>query len=234
MAKYQKVQKVNDLIKVKRVLVSCTDKEGLISNRNFEIKGFPKCGIIGELAKVNPDIIFISTGSTYKLLSEAGYQTIGLAEYTDFPEMKTGLVKSLHPKVYAGILGHLYTEDDAIFMNEHGIEPIDLVIVNFYDLQGTIVGNCDCEDKRQAIDIGGPTLCHAARKSYINTALIADKGEYMSFIRNLTQNNGYISLKERIQMAKKASKVLTQLMLDIDNIVQGTSVDEIEKVYDVV
>lgn len=116
MATIQKVTCIDDNIKINRVLVSCTNKIGLTSNAGISIDGYPENGIIGELSKINPDILFISTGNTFQVLKKAGFNVIELSEYTGYPEMKTGLVKSLHPKIHAGILGHLYTDDDREFM----------------------------------------------------------------------------------------------------------------------
>ncbi|MDE5802026.1 MAG: hypothetical protein K2I22_03800 [Lachnospiraceae bacterium] len=231
MATIQKVTCIDDNIKINRVLVSCTNKIGLTSNAGISIDGYPENGIIGELSKINPDILFISTGNTFQVLKKAGFNVIELSEYTGYPEMKTGLVKSLHPKIHAGILGHVYTDDDREFMQEHEIYPIDLVIINFYDLQKEIDNNTDIESKRQAIDIGGPTLCHAARKSFIHTALLTSNQEYMAFMNHVRTNHGSISLKYRLELAQKASALYTELMLSVNNIVQNISYEELENTY---
>lgn len=234
MSIVQNVSKIDDKIKIRKVLVSCTDKTGLISNEGMEIKEFPQDGLIGEMVRINPEIQFISTGNTYKLLKEAGVNVIEISEYTGYPEMKTGLVKSLHPKIHAGILGHIYTADDIEFMEQHNIEPIDAVIINFYDLQNEIDNNSDIESKRQAIDVGGPTLCHASRKSFIHTALIASKDEYIDFITYLRENDGSVSLKYRLKMAQKASKIYTQLMIEVDNIIENITYEELERAYEII
>lgn len=231
MATIQKVAQIDDNIKIKRVLVSCTNKIGLISNAGMEIEGYPENGLIGELSRINPDILFISTGNTFKVLNEAGANVIELSEYTGYPEMKTGLVKSLHPKIHAGILGHLYIEDDREFMLEHDIYPIDLVIINFYDLQKEIDNKSDIESIRQAIDVGGPTMCHAARKSFIHTALLTSNQEYGTFINHVRENQGSVSLKYRLELAKKASEIYTELMLKVNNIIQNISYEELDNTY---
>lgn len=233
MATIQKVTHIDDNIEIKKVLVSCTNKIGLISNTGMNIKDYPEDGIIGELSRINPDILFISTGNTFKVLQQAGVNVIELSEYTGYPEMKTGLVKSLHPKIHAGILGHLYTEDDREFMKEHEIYPIDTVIINFYDLQKEMDNNSDIESKRQAIDVGGPTLCHAARKSFIHTALLTSSQEYMAFISHIRKNQGSISLKYRLELAKKASELYTKLMQDVNHIVQNISYEELQNTYNI-
>ena len=231
MAVIQKVTQIDDNIKIRRVLVSCTNKMGLTSDAGMEIEGYPEKGLIGELSKINPDILFISTGNTFKVLKEAGVNVMEISEYTGYPEMKTGLVKSLHPKIHAGILGHLYTEDDREFMQEHDIYPVDLVIINFYDLQKEIDNNSDIESIRQAIDVGGPTLCHAARKSFIHIALLASSQEYGAFIYHVRENQGSVSLKYRLELAKKASEIYTDLMLNVNNIIQNISYQELESTY---
>jgi len=132
MAEIEYVKKVDDLIKLKLVLVSCTNKKGLVSNDGIE--GVPENGILGKIAEKNPDVVFISTGGTYKLLKEAGLPVIQVSEYTKYPEMKTGLVKSLHPAIHAGLLAHNHTSSDDEFMKENGLKYIDALIVNFYAL----------------------------------------------------------------------------------------------------
>jgi len=233
MAVIQNVSKIDNFLKIQKVLVSCTDKIGLASNEGMEEKNFPENGIIGRLAEINPNILFISTGNTYSYLKKLRVNVVDMSEYTQYPEMKTGLVKSLHPKIHAGILGHIYTPDDKDFMQEHEISPIDLVIVNFYDLQKEIDSNSNVESKRQAIDIGGPTLCHAARKSFINTALLVDPLEYNSFLKHVEKNEGKLSLAYRLEMAQKASRVYTELMIKVNDIVQDITYEQLEKCYDI-
>ena len=174
MAEIEYVKKVDDLIKLKLVLVSCTNKEGLVSNKRGDsiIEGIPENGILGFIAEKNPDVLFISTGGTYKLLKEASLPVIQVSEYTKYPEMKTGLVKSLHPAIHAGLLAHNHTESDDEFMKEQGLKYIQALIVNFYALDEMMADeNTTFEMVRQAIDVGGPSMSHNARKAFISTSI---------------------------------------------------------------
>ena len=134
-----------------------------------------------------------------------------MADYISFPEMKTGMVKTLHPLIYAGILGNKYVDDDSEFFSEHGINEIDVVVVNFYNLYEKELGD-DFEEIRQAIDIGGPTMCHAARKSFLNTAILSSPELYKEFCDEIIQNTGSITLKLRLKLAQNASIILSKLM----------------------
>lgn len=177
------VKKIDDLIKIRYVLVSCTDKRGLINNVRMP-DGFPDNGLLGTIAELNPEVVFIATGKTYEMIKNSNLNVMEVADYINFPEMKTGMVKTLHPAIYAGILGNKYVKDDLDFFKEHGIKEIDAVIVNFYDLYEKKVGD-DFEGIRQAIDIGGPTMCHAARKSFLNTVILPNPNTYLDFCNEM-------------------------------------------------
>ncbi len=182
MAEIEYVKKVDKFIKLKYVLVSCTDKRGLISNiKNYgdKMEGIPVCGVLGFIKKMNPDVLFISTGGTFQLIKAAGLNVIEVSEWTGYPEMKSGLVKSLHPTVHAGILAHKYTESDNDYMGKQKLKYIDAVIVNFYNLVITTKREkSSFEMIRQTIDVGGPTMSHNARKAFISTVLITNIAEY--------------------------------------------------------
>jgi phosphoribosylaminoimidazolecarboxamide formyltransferase/IMP cyclohydrolase len=180
---------------------------------------------------LNPGVQFISTGETYNIIKKADYNVIEMGVYTGYPEIKTGLVKSLHPKIHAGILGHLKTADDSEFMREHGIPAIDAVIVNFYDLQNAVEGHHDFESIRQAIDIGGPTLCHSSRKAFISTAVMASIESYHLFLIDIEKHHGCVSLSCRLKLAKETSSIYTKLMLSVDSIFQNVDFDELTNCY---
>jgi len=231
------VKKVDDLIKLKLIMVSCTNKEGLVSNKRKGgsiIEGVPENGLLGFIAEKNPDVVFISTGGTYKLLKEAGLPVIQVSEFTKYPEMKTGLVKSLHPAIHAGLLAHKYTKSDDEFMKEHGLRYIDALIVNFYALDKTMKKkDASFEMIRQAIDVGGPSMSHNARKAFISTALITEPTNYKMLIKELEKNNGAISLATRLALAKKASKMITEYLLSVDKAIQNTEMKDLEECYDI-
>lgn len=231
MAVIKNVDKVANYITLNHVLVSCTNKIGLVSNEGMG-RDFPEDGLLGFLSRINPNTTFISTGNTYSLIKHnTNLNVIEMSEYTGYPEMKTGLVKSLHPKIHAGILGHIYTPEDCEFLQEHGIPTIDAVIVNFYDLKSRISENADFESLRQAIDVGGPTMCHASRKSFINTAIVVNPNQYPNLISHLSEKGGRVSLKYRLQLAKEASSSFTNLMNDVNTIFQKATYSDLEEVY---
>src|SRR5690606_9699726 len=113
----------------------------------------------------------LSTGGTYKLLEENQIPATEIADYTGFPEMMDGRGKTLHPKVHGGILARR-GQDDAV-MQEHGIQPIDLVVVNLYPFEKTVAKqDCSLEDAVENIDIGGPTMVRAAAKNHAHVAIV--------------------------------------------------------------
>ncbi len=121
------------------------------------------------------------------------------------------MVKTLHPLIHAGILGNKYTESDQEYMDDFHIQPIDAIIINFYGFSEAVDNNESLEIIRQNIDIGGASLCHAARKAFINTVLIANPSEYGKMIDNISQNAGCSTMEYRLNAAKRASKHLTKI-----------------------
>lgn len=237
MSEIEHVKKVDNLIKLHNVLVSCTNKDGLVSNVKKDgtvIDGLPPNGLLGEIKRTNPEVLFISTGGTFSVIKEAGLPVIEVSTLTKFPEMKTGLVKSLHPAVHAGILAHKHTSSDDEFMKEQNLKYIDAVIVNFYALDAMMEdADATFEMIRQSIDIGGPSMSHNARKAFISTALITDPANYKDLVAELGVNSGAISLKTRLDLAKKASKMITDYLISVDRAIQGISYDELKECYGV-
>ncbi|MBT3196352.1 MAG: bifunctional phosphoribosylaminoimidazolecarboxamide formyltransferase/IMP cyclohydrolase, partial [Gammaproteobacteria bacterium] len=137
-------------MKIKRALISVSDKSGIVD-------------FAEQLAQQGVDIL--STGGTAKLLTENGITVTEVSDYTGFPEMMDGRVKTLHPKVHGGLLGRRGT-DDAV-MAAHDILPIDLVVVNLYPFEKTVANpDCDLPTAIENIDIGGPTMLRAAAKNH--------------------------------------------------------------------
>lgn len=172
---------------VRRALLSVSDKTGLIDfARNLNTLG----------------IELLSTGGTYKAIQEAGIPVTEVSSYTGFPEMMDGRVKTLHPKVHGGLLGRRGT-DDAI-MAEHGIKPIDLLVVNLYPFEATIAkADCTLEDAIENIDIGGPTMLRAAAKNHADVAVITDIADYGRVLEELNANQGQLSHATRFDLAIK-------------------------------
>jgi len=141
---------MNDLKTVQRALISVSDKTGIVE-------------FARALSQMGVELL--STGGTFKLLGENGITVTEVADYTGFPEMMDGRVKTLHPKIHGGILGRRGT-DDAV-MEEHGIRAIDMVVVNLYPFAATVADpSCDLPRAIENIDIGGPTMVRSAAKNH--------------------------------------------------------------------
>lgn len=171
--------------KVTRALISVSDKTGIV---DF-------CRELNQL-----DIEILSTGGTFKTLSENNIPATEVSDYTGFPEMMDGRVKTLHPKVHGGILGRRGI-DDAV-MSANGIQPIDMVVVNLYPFEQTIAKpDCDFETAIENIDIGGPTMIRAAAKNHTDVAVVVNPIAYASIIEELKSNANQLSAKTRFNLA---------------------------------
>ncbi|CAA6826053.1 MAG: IMP cyclohydrolase (EC / Phosphoribosylaminoimidazolecarboxamide formyltransferase (EC [uncultured Thiotrichaceae bacterium] len=173
---------------VTRALISVSDKTDVLE--------FAK-----QLNERNVEIL--STGGTAKLLADNAIPVIEVSDYTGFPEMMDGRVKTLHPKIHGGILGRRGT-DDAI-MAEHDIPPIDLVVVNLYPFEATVVReDCTLPDAIENIDIGGPTMVRSSAKNHANVAIVVDPTDYTDLIKALDANSGSLPHSLRFDLAVKA------------------------------
>ena len=212
MAGIEYVKKIDDLVKINYVFATATDKSGLVSNKRKDgsvIEGLPENGLIGVLFEVNPEAVVISTGGTAKLIAEAGYKVKEVSDYTGWPEMKTGLVKSMDPKLYVGMLAHPYTKSDAEFMKEQGFPSIDMVLANFYPFEKAVEDNPLTMYKeafeviRQNMDVGGPTAVHTSRKGFLTTAVATRPEDYVRFAKDLREFKGCINLESRTEAILK-------------------------------
>lgn len=173
---------------MKRALISVSDKTGIVE-------------LARELAAMGVEII--STGGTAKALADAGIAVIGVSDITGFPECLDGRVKTLHPKVHGGLLAMRSNAEHMRQLEELGIEPIDLVIINLYPFKQTILkGNVELEEAIENIDIGGPTMLRAAAKNYQDVVVLVDPQDYGHTMEEL-KTTGRISLKTRFQLAYK-------------------------------
>ena len=175
---------------IKQALISVSDKTGIV-----------------ELAKelIRHNITILSTGGTAKLLQEAGIPVIEAGDYTNFPEMLDGRVKTLHPKIHAGILARNDVPDHQRALEQASIPNIELVIVNLYPFKQTVAKpDCSFDDAIENIDIGGPTMVRAAAKNYCKVAIVTDPQDYLQFSRELVENKGSVSLATRFRLAQKA------------------------------
>lgn len=179
---------MSDLVKVRRALISVSDKSG-----------------IGEFASALRalGVELLSTGGTYRLLRELGLDVTEVADYTGFPEMMDGRVKTLHPKVHGGILGRRGQDDNV--MAAHGIDPIDMVVVNLYPFSATVANpDCTVEDAIENIDIGGPTMVRAAAKNHPFVTIVVNASDYGEILSEMQSNGGSTSLESRFNLAIKA------------------------------
>ena len=175
---------------ITRALISVSDRTGIV-----------------EFAQtlVEAGVEILSTGGTAKLLAEKGLPVIEVADYTGFPEMLDGRVKTLHPKVHGGILGRRDLPEHVAKMAEHGIGNIDLVCVNLYPFEATIANpDCTLEDAIENIDIGGPTMVRSAAKNWAHVAIVTDSADYAALSEELRANAGKLSKATRFALAKKA------------------------------
>ncbi|MGB1906007.1 MAG: bifunctional phosphoribosylaminoimidazolecarboxamide formyltransferase/IMP cyclohydrolase, partial [Spongiibacter sp.] len=173
---------------VKRALISVSDKSGIVD-------------FASQLADLGIELL--STGGTFRLLQENGIAVTEVADYTGFPEMMDGRVKTLHPKVHGGILGRRGTDDSV--MQDHGIDAIDMVVVNLYPFEATVANpDCTLEDAIENIDIGGPTMVRAAAKNHRDVTIVVNSGDYPRILEELRNNNGATEHATRFDLAIKA------------------------------
>jgi len=176
------------MAKIERALISLTDKSG--------IEGFAK-----ELADLGLEIL--STGGTAKKIREAGIAVKDVSEFTGFPEMLDGRVKTLHPKVHGGILNQRANESHRSQCAEHNIENIDLIAVNLYAFEKTVADpNCSLADAIENIDIGGPTMLRSSAKNFHDVTVIVDPADYPQVIKEIKEF-GNTTLKTRFKLARK-------------------------------
>ncbi len=180
---------------IARALISVTDKSGIVEFAQF-------------LAEHNVEIL--STGGTAKMLREGGVKVTEVSEFTGFPEMLDGRVKTLHPKVHAGILARRDLASHLEQMERQNLKFIDLVVVNLYQFEKAVAKpGCTLEDAIENIDIGGPTLLRASAKNYQAVTVVVDPTDYSKVMHEMKINKGATNLATRFALAKKVFK-LTQ------------------------
>ncbi|MBP6123122.1 MULTISPECIES: bifunctional phosphoribosylaminoimidazolecarboxamide formyltransferase/IMP cyclohydrolase [Providencia] len=173
---------------IRRALLSVSDKTGVV-----------------EFAKAlsHRGVELLSTGGTAKLLAESGLKVTEVSDYTGFPEMMDGRVKTLHPKVHGGILGRRGIDDG--IMQEHDIAPIDMVVVNLYPFAQTVAKpNCTLEDAIENIDIGGPTMVRSAAKNHKDVTIVVNSNDYQTIIDEMDNHGNSLNGSTRFDLAIKA------------------------------
>ncbi|AVF75746.1 bifunctional phosphoribosylaminoimidazolecarboxamide formyltransferase/IMP cyclohydrolase [Vibrio alginolyticus] len=176
---------MNNARPIRRALISVSDKTGIVE-------------FAQALAERGVDIL--STGGTARLLAEQGIAVTEVSDYTGFPEMMDGRVKTLHPKVHGGVLGRRGQDDDV--MEKHGINPIDMVVVNLYPFAETVAKEgCTLADAVENIDIGGPTMVRSAAKNHKDVTIVVNAGDYGRVIAEMDANEKSLTLETRFDLA---------------------------------
>ena len=197
---------------VRRALISVSDKTGIVEFA----QGLAARGVV-----------LLSTGGTYRLLRDNNIAVTEVSEHTQFPEMMDGRVKTLHPKIHGGILGRR-GQDDAV-MQEHGIAPIDLVVVNLYPFAQTVAKpDCSLDDAIENIDIGGPTMVRAAAKNHAHVGIVVNSGDYARVLVSLDADKG-LTHALRFDLAVKAFEHTAQYDGMIANYLGARVNDDVEK-----
>ena len=178
------------LKRIKRALISVSDKAGIV-NFAKQLKEF--------------GVEIISTGGTAKTLRDAGIDVRDVSDVTGFPEIMDGRVKTLHPKIHGALLGLRENPEHVAAMQQHGIEPIDMVVINLYPFQETIKrGGVTLEEAIEQIDIGGPAMIRSAAKNYADIAVVTDVGDYPAVAKELAANEAALSNLTRRRLAERA------------------------------
>ncbi|UYI46961.1 bifunctional phosphoribosylaminoimidazolecarboxamide formyltransferase/IMP cyclohydrolase [Vibrio natriegens] len=176
---------MNNARPIRRALISVSDKTGIVEFAQ---------------ALVERGVDILSTGGTARLLAEQGIAVTEVSDYTGFPEMMDGRVKTLHPKVHGGVLGRRGQDDEV--MAQHGINPIDMVVVNLYPFAETVAKDgCTLEDAVENIDIGGPTMVRSAAKNHKDVTIVVNASDYDRVIAEMDANDKSLTLETRFDLA---------------------------------
>jgi len=202
------------MAKIRRAVISVSNKKGVV-----------------ELAKElnTMGVELLSTGGTAKALRDAVISVKDVSDYTGFPEMLDGRVKTLHPKVHGGLLSRRNNPKDMEEIKKHGIDTIDMVVVNLYPFEETVSKpGVSFDDAIENIDIGGPTMLRSSSKNFQDVAVLIDPADYEKVIQEMKDLKGDLSYKTRLQLAKKVfshtsrydtiiTEYLTKIIEDMGN-----------------
>jgi phosphoribosylaminoimidazolecarboxamide formyltransferase/IMP cyclohydrolase len=198
--------------KLKRALISVSDKRGVV-----------------ELAQAlnSYEVEILSTGGTAKALRKADIPVKDVSEHTDFPEMMDGRLKTIHPKIHGGLLGRRDRKEDREDMQKHGIEPIDMLVVNLYPFEATISKEgTTFNDALENIDIGGPAMLRAASKNFQDVAVVVDPNDYEGVISEMINLRGELSYNTKARLARKVFEHTARYDTVISNYLMGMSEEE--------
>ena len=191
------VEKIDNLVRVRHLLISVSDKTGLET-------------FVPQLMEANPDLKIFSTGGTFTRLREilgtaADACLTQVSDYTGQPETQGGLVKTLDFRIYLGLLTETYNDAHQDDLKRTGAVPIDMVVVNLYPFKETISrADVTVEQARGNIDIGGPCMIRASAKNFIRVASVVDPSDYEAIVSELKANDGALSLELRYRLAQRA------------------------------
>jgi phosphoribosylaminoimidazolecarboxamide formyltransferase/IMP cyclohydrolase len=175
--------------KIERAVISVTDKTGIVEFAK-SLAGF--------------GVRILSTGGTAKVIRNQGIPVADISEYTGFPEMLDGRVKTLHPKVHGGLLGIRDIPELVNMMKKHGIEPIDLLVVNLYPFEKTVAKQgVSLDEAIENIDIGGPAMLRSSAKNFKDVTVIVDPSDYDPVLKEMEEMEGATSMATRFRLAKK-------------------------------
>jgi len=196
--------------KIERAIVSVTDKGGIVD-------------FVKSLSKLGVKIL--STGGTARVLREGGISVTDISDYTGFPEMMDGRVKTLHPKVHGGLLGLRDNLEHVGMMKEHGIKPIDMVVVNLYQFEQTVAKEgVTLEDAIENIDIGGPSMLRSSAKNFKDVTVVVDPADYSVILQEMEKTGGETTLDTRFRLAKKVFKLTHQYDGAISRYLENTEI----------
>ena len=220
----EKVRKIDDLVRVRRALVSVSDKSKLED-------------LVPELIRLSPDIEFYSTGRTYAaiegIVGASSNRLIRVSAYTGQPEMSGGLVKTLDFKIYLGILSETYNPSHRDDLSRTGAVEFDLIVANLYPFSSTVSRpDSDPEEARGNIDIGGPTMIRAAAKNYLRVAVVTDPDAYRGILGEIEAHSG-TTLKTRFALAQSAFAHTAEYDSAISNYLSKLDPDTASSPYEI-
>jgi phosphoribosylaminoimidazolecarboxamide formyltransferase/IMP cyclohydrolase len=201
---------MQDMSKVSTAVISVTDKSAIV-----------------EFARSLQDmgVEILSTGGTARVMRDGGVTVVDVSEYTGFPEMMDGRVKTLHPKVHGGLLGRRDNQQDVQMMEKHGIKRIDLVVVNLYQFEQTVAKEgCTLEEAVENIDIGGPSMLRSAAKNFKYVTVVVDPSDYPQVIQEISEL-GETTLATRFALAKKVFDLTSRYDRAISNYLKDVTLE---------
>ena len=218
------VTEIDDMVALKNVLISVSDKTGL---EEF-VKG---------LIKINPEIKIYSTGGTFTAIKgylgdAADKNLIQVSDYTKQPEMQGGLVKTLDFKIYLGILSETYNDAHKKDIARTNATIFDMIVVNLYPFEKTVAkADSTPENARGNIDIGGPCMLRASAKNFLRVASVTDPADYPVILKNIAAQKGALSFAQRFELAKKTFSTTAKYDTAISAYLAGLAPADVAKVY---